>query len=118
MTTDVPWTSTLVMLTGDGMGQGDRELRHRLLTTWLTLVLENGTLPGALCFYTDGVKLVVEGSPFLDLLYDLETRGVHLVVCTTCLKHFGLFDSLAVGTGGGMGDILAAQSAAKKVITL
>ena len=80
--------------------------------------MQNGTLPGAICFYTDGVKLVVEGSPYLDLLRQLEAQGVHLVVCTTCLKHFDLYDKVAVGTVGGMGDILSAQWTAEKVITL
>lgn len=111
-------TSTLVMLTANGMGQGDPELSQKLLTTWLTLQLENDQLPGAICFYTEGVKLVVEGSPFLELLRRIEAQGVHLVVCTTCLKHYGLFEQLAVGTVGGMGDIISAQAAAEKVITL
>ena len=116
--TDTPTSNTLVMLTGDGMGRGDQALRQKLLTTWLTLIQENKTLPGAICFYTDGVKLVVEGSPYLDLLRQLETQGVHLVVCTTCLKHYDLYDKVAVGTVGGMGDILSAQWTAEKLITL
>jgi hypothetical protein len=118
MTTDTSAASTLVMLTREGMGHGDEELQKKLLRTWLTLQLENGTAPGAICFYTEAVKLVVEGSEFLDLLKALEAKGTHLVVCTTCLKHYDLFDKVAAGTVGGMGDILAAQLSAKKVITL
>ena len=110
---------TLVMITSDGMGQTDsRELRHKLLGTWLAIVEENGKLPGAICFYTDGVRLVCEGSPVLDRLRNLESQGVRLIVCKTCLDTFGLADEVAVGIVGGMGDIQAAQWMAEKVVTL
>lgn len=118
MANDVLGPSTLVLVTGDGMGRGDDELRAKLLRTYLTLLAEHDVLPGAICFYTDGVKLVVEGSPFLDLLRALEKKGVHLIVCTTCLKHYDLYDKVAVGIVGGMTDIISAQAKAEKVITL
>ena len=118
MSTDGIGPSTLIVLTRDGMGDGDHELRTKLLTTYLTLLAENAVLPGAICFYTDGVKLVCEGSPHLDLLRKLEEQGVHLIVCTTCLKHFDLLDKVQVGIVGGMTDIISAQGKAAKVITL
>lgn len=112
-------SNTLVMITGDGMGRSDsRELRHKLIDTWLSIVGENGKLPGAICFYTDGVRLVCEGSPVLDRLRTLESRGVHLIICKTCLEAYGLTDKVAVGIIGGMGDIIAAQWTADKVLTL
>lgn len=109
---------TVLLITRDGLGSADPELQHKLVTTYLRLLLENGTLPGAICFYTDGVRLVVEGSPVLDLLRQIEERGAHLIVCQTCLNHFALADRVRVGVVGGMGDILAAQTKAAKVITL
>jgi hypothetical protein len=48
----------------------------------------------------------------------LERKGVRLVICSTCLGYFGLTESVHVGVVGGMGDILAAQAGAEKVITL
>ena len=82
--------STLVLVNRDGMGSAEEVLRHRLLRVYLTMLLENGLFPGAICFYADGVKMVVQDSPVLDLLQDLEAKGVHLVICSTCLQHFGL----------------------------
>jgi hypothetical protein len=67
---------------------------------------------------TEGVKLATQGSPVLDLLQALEAKRVSLVVCQTCLNHFQLADKLKVGLVGGMGDIIAAQAEATKVITL
>ena len=109
---------TVVLITRNGMGSGETELQQRLVVTYLELLLENGTLPGAICFYTDGVRLVVQGSPALEPLRQLEERGVHLIVCQTCVNYYSLADRVQVGVVGGMGDILAAQAKAAKVITL
>jgi len=110
--------STLLQVIHDGMGSADLPLQHTLLRKYLLLLLENGTLPGAICFYTSGVKMVVEGSPVLDVLQSLEGQGVRLIVCKTCLDHYGLLDQVRVGIMGGMPDIIAAQLLADKVITL
>lgn len=110
--------SLLLQVIHDGMGSADSQLQHTLLLKYLLLLQENGTLPGAICFYTSGVKMVVEGSPVLDVLYSLEARGVRLISCKTCLDYYGLADKVRVGTVGGMGDIIAAQLLAGKVITL
>jgi len=110
--------SVLVQVIHDGMGVADTELQHALLRKYLLLLLENNTLPEALCFYTSGVKMVVEGSPVLDVLQSLEARGVRLIICKTCLDHYGLMEQVRVGIIGGMGDIIAAQWLAGKVITL
>ena len=110
--------SVLLQVIHDGMGAADSELQHTLLRKYLLLLQENGALPGAICFYTSGVKMVAEGSPVLDVLQSLEARGVRLIVCKTCLDHFGLLEKVRVGIVGGMGDIIAAQWLADKVITL
>ena len=92
--------------------------QHKLFDTYIKLLLENETLPAVICFYTDGVKLVVEGSPLLGRLAEIEAKGVRLVICLTCLNHFGLADKVKVGIVGGMGDIIEAQTRASNVITL
>ncbi len=109
---------TLVVVTREGMGSAEPALQRKLVGTWLTLLLEGGDLPGAICFYTDGVKLAVEGSPVLEQLSRLEERGVHLILCRTCLDFFGLAEKVRVGVVGGMGDILAAQTVAARIIAL
>lgn len=108
----------VLLLTRNGMGSADVPLEQRLLANYLRILLENGTLPGAVCFYTEGVRLAVEGSPVLDQLAELERRGVHLILCKTCLEYFGLVDKVRVGIVGGMIDIVAAQAKARKVIAL
>ena len=110
--------STVILVTNDGMGKAETPLQHKLIHTYLSLLNDHGLLPAAICFYTDGVKLVVAGSPVLELLRSLESKGVHLIVCSTCLNYFGLADQVQVGVVGGMTDIVEAQWRADKVITI
>jgi hypothetical protein len=110
--------STVILVNRDGMGDAEEALSHKLLRVYLTMLQENGLYPGAICFYAGGVKMVVEGSPVLDLLKAFEAKGVRLILCSTCLQYFGLTEKVAVGIVGGMSDILLAQWMASKVITL
>lgn len=108
----------VVVFNSDGMGRADAKLTHKLAGAFLNVLDLDDRLPRAICFYGEGVKLTVEGSPVLEELGSLAEKGVELVVCTTCLNHFDLFDDLAVGTAGGMKEIVALQWAAGKVVTL
>ena len=109
---------TVILVTRNGMGSGDAALQLKLMGTWLNLLLEEGNLPSAICFYTDGVRLAVEGSPVLDELKALEAAGVRLILCTTCLNTYGLTDLVRVGIVGGMSDIITAMFSADKVISI
>ena len=109
---------TVIQITNDGMGKGDQALQHKLIVKYLELIQMNEHLPNAITFYTDGVKLVVDGSPALEQLRALESKGVRLIICSTCLDHYGLGEKVAVGIVGGMTDIIEAQVKAEKVITL
>jgi intracellular sulfur oxidation DsrE/DsrF family protein len=108
---------TVLLITNNGIGHANVELQHKLLDTYLRLLVENNDLPAAICFYTEGVKLVVKGSSFIDRLQAIEARGVRLIICSTCLNYFNLTDA-AVGIVGSMADIMEAQARAGKVITL
>jgi intracellular sulfur oxidation DsrE/DsrF family protein len=74
--------------------------------------------PDAICFYTDGVKLVCEGSPALLGLQLLQGMGVRLLACQTCLEHFRLTDKIALGEVGGMNDIVGLLLSADRVVTV
>jgi intracellular sulfur oxidation DsrE/DsrF family protein len=100
------------------MGKADVQLQQILIAKYLGLLSQSGELPAAICFYTEGVRLVCEASPVLDQLRGLEANGVRLLVCSTCLNYFNLTNNVRVGIVGGMGDILEAQMKAEKVITL
>jgi intracellular sulfur oxidation DsrE/DsrF family protein len=107
-----------LLVTRNGMGNGDLELQQKLIKTYFQLLNESDYLPSVIAFYTDGVKLLVAGSPVLKELGALENKGVRLVACGTCLDHNGLSGQLEVGLPGGMTDIIEAQWRAEKVITI
>ena len=110
--------NSIIQITTKGMGHGDQQLKLRLITTYLNLLLEIETLPNLIAFYNDGVKLLVEGSPVIDALKKLEEKNVRLIACSTCLNYYNLTDKVEVGIIGGMTDIIEAQQKAAKVITL
>jgi sulfur relay (sulfurtransferase) complex TusBCD TusD component (DsrE family) len=110
---------TVILVTRYGMGQSQlADLPLKLIEKYFNLLLQSNELPKAICFYTDGVKLTVAGSPVLDPLKELERKGVHLIICSTCLEAMGLAKSVQVGVVGGMPDIIEAQMKADKVITI
>jgi hypothetical protein len=110
--------NTVILVTNNGMGNADEKLQQLLFGKYVELLLQNASLPKVLCFYTAGVKLVCEGSPALESLKNLESQGVRLIICSTCLDYFELTDRVRVGIIGGMGDILESQVKAEKVITI
>ena len=109
---------TIILVTNDGVGKADIALQHKLAAKYFELLLQNTDLTAAICFYTEGVKLTVTGSPVLEQLKALETIGVHLIICSTCLDYYNLSDQIQVGIIGGMSDIIEAQTKASKVITI
>jgi selenium metabolism protein YedF len=115
MTEKSPFT---LLVTRNGMGNGDLELQHKLIKKYFHLLNESNYLPSVIAFYTDGVRLLTTGSPVLEQLKALEDKGVRLVACGTCLDHYDLTEQLEVGLPGGMTDIIEAQWTADKVITI
>jgi len=110
--------NTVILVTNNGMGNADEKLQQLLFGKYVELLLQNESLPEVFCFYTDGVKLVCEGSSTVEQLKNLESKGVRLIICSTCLDYFELTEKVRVGIVGGMGDILEAQVKAEKVITI
>jgi len=114
----MPNPDSVLLITRKGMGEADPELQIKLIQTYFKLLDESDLLPAVVCFYAEGVYLVVEGSPVLESLRSLEAKGVRLIICNTCLNFYGLSEQVAVGITGGMTDIIEAQRRASKVISL
>jgi intracellular sulfur oxidation DsrE/DsrF family protein len=110
--------NTVILVTNNGMGKADDRLQQSLFAKYIELIQQNDGLPAAFCFYTDGVKLICEGSPVIEALKELEAKNVRLIVCSTCLNYFNLQDKIQLGIVGGMGDIIEAQMKAEKVISI
>ncbi len=109
---------TVLLFTRNGLGEAPEGLQQTLAVKYLSLLAQEEQKPSQILFYTEGVKLVCEGSSVLGWLRNLEEAGVELIVCSTCLEYFGLEDQVRVGKVGGMFGILAALQQAEKVISL
>jgi selenium metabolism protein YedF len=86
-------TSKIAILVGtDHLGRGDDLLGSKLLLNFIGTLNEMGTELWRLNFLNGGVKLTVEGAECLPALCKLEKDGVSILVCGTCLTHFGLLE--------------------------
>ncbi len=111
-------SEVVILVTNSGLGNGEKGLREKMMGVFLSTLDTFPQPPGKILFYTDGVKLVVEGSPVIGELKKLEEKGVHLIACGTCLDYLGLKDQLVVGEIGGMAAILEAMLEAEKVLSV
>ncbi len=107
---------TVVVVPSDKMGDGDDELGHILMKSFLFAVTQLDELPEKMVFYNGGAKLTVEDSPALEDLKDLEEQGVEIMTCGTCLDFYGIKDKLAVGTVTNMYSIVETMQQAGRVI--
>ena len=108
----------MVMCTTDRMGFGDDDLGQKLMVNFLSTLKEMGPDLWRLVFVNNGVKLTIDGSPALANLKDLESKGLKILVCGTCLNHFKLLERKQVGETTNMLDIVTAMQLADKVINL
>jgi selenium metabolism protein YedF len=108
----------VVFINKDRVGHGDDELGRMLLKAFLENISLVEPYPSHMVFMNSGVKLAVEGSEVLEKLREIESKGVELLVCGTCLSFFGLKDGLAVGRITNQNEAVKIFTAASKVITI
>jgi len=110
--------NTLIQINQFGMGQGNEELGLKLIGNYFKLLIEDNHLPRFIVFYNSGIKLICAGSPVIEVLRVIESKGVKLLACKTCLDFYELTDKVEAGVAGTMHDIIALQANADKVITI
>ena len=87
----------VVLITADGIGQGDQDLARLLMRGFVYTLTETEHPAQRVILMNSGVKLAVVGSESLGHLKKLEERGVEVLACGTCLEFYGLTQALAVG---------------------
>ena len=98
------------------MGEGNDELGKILLKGFLFALTQQETLPSTILFYNGGASVTCEGSASLEDLQTLQSRGVQIMTCGTCLNYYGLTDKLCVGEITNMYVIAEKQLQADLVI--
>ncbi|MCB2220551.1 MAG: sulfurtransferase-like selenium metabolism protein YedF [Bacteroidetes bacterium] len=110
--------SFVVMLAKDYLGEGEHELGHALVGSMLNTIKAMEVLPEKIIFMNSGINLVTKGSLFLPLLKELETMGVTIITCGTCLDYYGKMDDLEIGRISNMADIMESMLTVGKVINI
>lgn len=89
--------NVVVAITSECMGTGDDVLGRKLMGSFVYSLTQLDELPATVLLYNGGAHLSCEGSPALEDLRGLAASGVEVLTCGTCLDHYGIADTLAVG---------------------
>lgn len=108
----------VVAIGSDTMGRGSEELGRALLKSFLYALAQLETPPRTMLFFNGGAKWTVEGSPSLEDLRELESRGTEILTCGTCLDYYGLKEKLAVGSVTNMYRIAEILTQAYRLVNL
>ncbi len=106
----------LVVLSGSEMGAGDSKLGTSLMKAFVFALTKQDHLPDTILCYNTGAYLTCEGADTLEDLKLLESEGVTILTCGTCLDFYGLKEKLAVGSITNMYDIVERMENAAHII--
>lgn len=106
----------LVVLSGNVMGTGDAKLGTSLMKAFVFALTRQDQLPDTILCYNTGAYLTCEGADTLEDLKLLESEGVTILTCGTCLDFYGLKEKLAVGGVTNMYDIVERMESAAQII--
>ena len=106
----------LVVLSGSTMGVGDAKLGTSLMKAFVFALTKQDQLPDTVLCYNTGAYLTCEGADTLEDLKLLESEGVTVLTCGTCLDFYGLKEKLAVGGVTNMYDIVERMENAAQII--
>ncbi|NLJ74303.1 MAG: sulfurtransferase-like selenium metabolism protein YedF [Firmicutes bacterium] len=108
--------NTVVVLSSNRMGQGDDQLGEVLMNGYVYALTELDDLPSTILLYNSGVWLSTEGSEVLEDLRLLESKGVEVLSCGTCLDYYKLTDKLGVGSVTNMYTIAEIMMEAEQIL--
>lgn len=107
---------TLLLIIGtDSMGK-DEDLGKKLIKGFFDTMKVHKQLPHTLFFLNAGVKLTTVNDELTGVLKDLETMGVEIYSCGTCLKYYSLESELKVGKRGTTNHIVEGMLDFDKVV--
>ena len=106
----------LVVLSANTMGTGDSKLGTSLMKAFVFALTKQDQLPDTVLCYNTGAYLTCEGADTLEDLKLLESEGVTILTCGTCLDFYGLKEKLAVGGATNMYDIVERMENAAQII--
>lgn len=113
-----PAEGMAVLITGKTLGGNDEELGEILVKGFLSAFSQLDVPPRTVALINEGVKLALFDSSSCDHLKNLERKGTNILVCGTCVNHFGITDSVGAGVISTMFEIVEALNKAGRILSL
>ncbi len=107
----------VVCLKSNLMGEGDPDLGKLLMETFVENLKLQDHLPTHVVMYNAGVKLAMKESPVCSSLSELEELGCRIMLCGTCIDHYGLQYEIGVGMISNMVSITEILAQTGHVVT-
>ncbi|OQY38662.1 MAG: hypothetical protein B6226_03335 [Candidatus Cloacimonetes bacterium 4572_65] len=107
-----------IFFKSDELGVGDSDLGKLLMKGFIYTLLELDTPPQKMVFMNSGVKLCIKGAITVENLKRLESKGVEILVCGTCLDFYKVIDDLEVGIISNMYDIATVLTETVQLLTV
>ncbi len=110
--------NVVVLINTATFGTGAEELGVKLLNNYFFALTEVELKPRLLLLVNEGVKVALQGSPYVENLTALAQQGVKIAACGTCLDYYQVKDQLAVGEVTNMYTIAEEMLQADHVIKI
>ena len=105
----------LLIISSDVMGK-DEELGKVLMKGFFETIKVTKEIPHTIFFLNTGVKLTTVNNEIIPILKELESMGVEIFSCGTCMKHYSLESELKVGFRGTTNHIVEGMKDFKKTV--
>jgi selenium metabolism protein YedF len=107
-----------VLLTSDMIGAESGGLGEVLMKSYLGTLAQKERPPVVVALMNRAVFMATDASSALSALTELADRGSLILVCGTCVKHFGIMDELKIGVVSNMFEITEAVFGTPKPIVI
>lgn len=110
-----PEKDILLIIGSDVMGK-EEKLGKILIKAFFETMKVTKEIPHTIFFLNAGVKLTTTNEEIIPILKDIETMGVEIFSCGTCLKHYNIESELKVGYRGTTNHIVEGMKDFKKTV--
>ncbi|MGX4598061.1 sulfurtransferase-like selenium metabolism protein YedF [Faecalimicrobium sp. JNUCC 81] len=107
-----------IFISSDKMGQGNDELGEVLIKGYIYTLTEAKPYPKHIILVNSGVKLSAQNPSAIENLKILESAGVEVLSCGTCLDYYNLKEDLKVGSVTNMYTIVDIMNNSSQTISI
>ncbi|MCB5250348.1 MAG: sulfurtransferase-like selenium metabolism protein YedF [Candidatus Cloacimonadales bacterium] len=92
----------IIVFKTDKMGVGNDDLGSILIKAFINSLPEQNKLPKAMIFYNSSVLLTKDSSNVYESLRLLQSKGVEIVICGTCIDFYDIKNEIDIGIVSNM----------------